>query len=78
MSKGLERPGIDSGMLFWISHVRLEGLSRQSLSREKECVPDLKTSELDQITFLLYPSEVNCMLKRLERPGIESGTSNLV
>ena len=78
MSKGLKRPGIDSGMLFWISHVRLEGLSRQRLSREKECVPDLKTSELDQITFLLYPNEVNCMLKGLERPGIESGTSNLV
>ena len=77
MLKGLERPGIDSGMPFWISHVRLEGLSRQRLSREKECVPDLKTSELDQITFLLYPNEVNCMLKGLERPGIDSGMSNL-
>jgi hypothetical protein len=38
-----------------------------------ECDPALKTSELDQITFLLYPNEVNCMLKGLERPGIDLG-----
>jgi hypothetical protein len=44
----------------------------------KEWVPDLKNPELDQITFLLYPNEVNCTLKGLERPGIESETSNLV
>jgi hypothetical protein len=37
---------------------------------EKEWDPDLRNPELDQITFLLYPNEVNCMLKGLERPGI--------
>jgi hypothetical protein len=41
--------------------------------RRKECEPDLKNPELDQITFLLYPNEVNCVLKGLERPGIEPG-----
>ena len=41
----------------------------------KECDPDLRNPELDQITFLLYPNEVNCTLKGLERPGIDSGMS---
>jgi hypothetical protein len=41
----------------------------------KECDPDLRNPELDQITFLLYPREVNCTLKGLKRPGIDSGMS---
>jgi hypothetical protein len=43
------------------------------VTKGKEWNPDLKTSELDQITFLLYPNEVNCMSKGLERPGMDSG-----
>jgi hypothetical protein len=41
----------------------------------KECDPDLRNPERDQITFLLYPNEVNCTLKGLERPGIDLGIS---
>ena len=73
--KGLERPGIDSGMSFWMSHVRLRGSVTTKVVKGKECVPDLRNPELDQITFLLYPNEVNCTLKGLERPGIDSGMS---
>ena len=73
MLKGLERPGIESGT----SNLNITRPSGGSVATKvvkgKECVPDLTNPKLDQITFLLYPREVNCTLKGLERPGIDSG-----